>query len=82
MTRVQPVKTLSINKAHQLLGHMGEEATRLTAKALGWHITKGQMMVCECCAIGKAKQKRFKIEKPKEKMKKLMEEFTWTCLAS
>jgi len=40
------------------------------------------MMVCECCAIGKAKQKRVKIEKPKEKMKKLMEEFTWTCLAS
>ena len=69
MARVQPVKTLSINKAHQLLGDMGEEATRLTAKAMGWHITKGQMMVCECCAIGKAKKKRVKIEQPATKRK-------------
>jgi len=67
MTRVQPIKTSSINKAHQVLGHMSEEATHLTAKALGWHITMGKMMVCECCAIGKAKQKRVKIDKPKEK---------------
>ena len=67
MTRVQPIKTLSINKAHQVLGHVSEEATHLTAKALGWHITIGKTIVCECCAIGKAKQKRVKIDKPKEK---------------
>ncbi len=40
---------------------------RAAPKALGWHISKGQMMVCECCAIGKAKRKRVQIEKPKAK---------------
>lgn len=29
----------SIQKAHKLVGHSNEEATRKTAKALGWTIT-------------------------------------------
>jgi hypothetical protein len=33
--------TMSIEKAHHLLGHQSEDATRKTAKSLGWTITKG-----------------------------------------
>jgi hypothetical protein len=48
---------MSIEKAHRLLGHQSEEATRKTAKHLGWNITKGALPVCLSCTIGKAKQK-------------------------
>jgi hypothetical protein len=48
---------LNIGRAHELLGHMGEDMTRKAAKHLGWEITKGVLKTCESCAIGKAKQK-------------------------
>jgi hypothetical protein len=48
---------MSINRAHQLLGHKSEANTRLTAKALGLTISRGSMEVCEACALAKAKQK-------------------------
>jgi hypothetical protein len=49
--------TMSIDKAHRLLGHQSEDATRKTAKSLGWTITNGSMAPCLPCTIGKAKQK-------------------------
>jgi len=51
------VKKVNINSAHALCGHTSEEATRATAKALGWDITRGVMQPCAACAAGKAKQK-------------------------
>ena len=60
-------KTLSINEAHEQLGHMGEDDTRAAAKELGWTVTRGKFGVCESCAISKAKQKRVKTKEPKEK---------------
>lgn len=61
-------KTVSINMAHEQLGHLNEDATRKVAKQLGWTITKGSFYACESCAIGKAKQKTVKNpEAPKEK---------------
>jgi len=48
---------LTINQAHGRLGHMHEDRTRLTAKALGWTIKPGCFEVCKACAEGKAKQK-------------------------
>jgi len=48
---------MSIQKAHDLLGHTNEDMTRATAKALGWEITRGSLGTCESCAAGKAKQK-------------------------
>jgi hypothetical protein len=47
---------LNIQRAHELLGHMGEDMTRKAAKHLGWEITKGVLAPCESCAVGKAKQ--------------------------
>jgi hypothetical protein len=49
--------TMSIEKAHKLLGHQSEDATRKMAKNLGWTLTKGHMSPCLPCTIGKAKQK-------------------------
>jgi hypothetical protein len=42
-------------EAHDILGHMGEEATRKAARQLGWQVS-GPASVCEYCAVGKAKQ--------------------------
>jgi hypothetical protein len=47
---------MEYKQAHDKLGHMGEEATRKAAKALGWTLT-GTAGVCESCAVAKAKQK-------------------------
>ena len=49
---------LSINKVHWLLGHLNDNATRKTAKHLGWEITCGKMMPCEHCVETKAMQKK------------------------
>eukprot|EP00977_Amphora_coffeiformis_P005907 scaffold1252_cov154-Amphora_coffeaeformis.AAC.1 len=66
-TEYKQTKTISIKKAHEQLGHMGEDETRRAAKALGWTITRGSLNKCESCAIGKAKQKNVKVNEPKEK---------------
>ena len=49
--------TLSLTKAHTLLGHCNEEATKAAAGHFGWKITRGSKMVCQSCAESKAKQK-------------------------
>ena len=49
--------TMTIKKAHTVLGHMSEDTTRAAAKQLGITITRGSLDTCEACAIGKAKQK-------------------------
>ena len=53
-------KSMSIYKAHRLLGHADEEATRAMAAALEWPICIVKMKPCEHCAIAKAKQKNRK----------------------
>jgi hypothetical protein len=48
---------MNIEKAHRVLGHQSEEATRKTAKYFGWTITRGGLQTCLPCTVGKAKQK-------------------------
>ena len=48
---------MSYDRAHELLGHMGERTTRATAKVLGWTLTPGSGKICEYCAESKSKQK-------------------------
>ena len=48
---------LTIQQAHQRLGHIGEDAVRKMAKGLNWTITPGGLGPCEACAIGKARQR-------------------------
>ena len=52
-----PTPKMSIEKAHRLLGHLNEEETRRTAKALGWELTRGTLKPCDGCTKGKAKQR-------------------------
>jgi hypothetical protein len=51
------VTTMTVEKAHCLLGHQSEDTTRKIAKYIGWEITKGALKPCLSCSIGKAKQK-------------------------
>ena len=53
---------MNTNKAHGLLGHRNLDATRVTAKSLGWEIVHGRVLPCEFCARGKAKQKNVSKE--------------------
>ena len=51
---------MSVGKAHELLGHFGEDDVRATAKRLGWELTRGTLRYrgpCEECAQAKAKQR-------------------------
>ena len=47
---------MSVDVAHELLGHTDERRTRATAKHLGWSLEKGEMKSCEGCTAGKARQ--------------------------
>ena len=48
---------LMIEQAHVCLGHMSEDVTRKTAKALNLILTKGTLKLCDAYAAAKAKQK-------------------------
>ena len=58
MINMEKGKNVSINHAHQMLGHDSEDKMRQMAKLLGWHLT-GKLQRCENCAISKAKQKNL-----------------------
>ncbi len=53
---------INVKRAHEYLGHLREDTTRLTAKYLGMNLLRGTLPVCKSCAIAKAKQKNV----PKE----------------
>jgi hypothetical protein len=48
---------MSVNKAHDKLGHADEAATQKAAKEQGVKIVRGSMKSCAACTVGKAKQK-------------------------
>lgn len=48
---------ISLQQAHSHLGHMNEDMTRKSARAIGLEVSKGTLKPCEHCGIGKAKQK-------------------------
>jgi hypothetical protein len=48
---------MSLVQAHEKLGHISEDATRKTAKQLGWHMTPGSLHLCDSCTVGNAKQR-------------------------
>jgi len=48
---------ISVDKAHEILGHPDESRTRKVAKVLGWELNKGSLKPCRGCTIAKAKQK-------------------------
>ena len=47
---------LTIGQAHARLGHIGEDAVCKIVGHIRWQLTRGQLMACEACAVGKARQ--------------------------
>jgi len=56
-------RSVSMNCLHDMLGHINETSCRVIAKHLNIHISKGPLTVCDCCAMGKAKQKPLRRNK-------------------
>ena len=49
-------KSITVQQAHVLFGHVSEDATRKMAAAFGIKVT-GSMELCDACALAKGKQK-------------------------
>jgi hypothetical protein len=69
------VTTMTVEKAHCLLGHQSEDTTRKIAKYIGWEITKGALKPCLSCSIGKAKQKNTVKDSDHVKSNSLVNDF-------
>jgi hypothetical protein len=52
----------NVKRAHDYLGHLSKDTTRMMAKYLGMILSRGLSPVCKSCAIAKAKQRNI----PKE----------------
>ena len=52
-------KIMNIQRLHDELGHMGEQACRKIAKQCDIKLTKNTFKTCEACAVAKARQKEF-----------------------
>ena len=63
---MEPGKTISMSKLHQISGHTGEHLLRPTANYMRLKLT-GKLAPCEVCAQAKIRQANI----PKKKMKKL-----------
>ena len=63
---IEPGKTISMSKLHQITGHTGEHLLRPTANYMRIKLT-GKLAPCEVCAQAKIRQ----VNIPKKKMKKL-----------
>ena len=58
-------KPVPAKKAQEILGHIGNDATRKTMNYWGWKVSRGSHF-CESCAVAKAKQKNVvKVRKDK-----------------
>ena len=63
---MEPGKTISMSKLHQITGHTGEHLLRPTANYMRIKLT-GKLAPCEVCAQAKIRQMNI----PKKNMKKL-----------
>ena len=51
---------MSVQQAHEKLGHINKRATKEHTKNLGWLLTDNQPLNCATCTGGKTKQKSLK----------------------
>jgi hypothetical protein len=56
--KLQLIKSIDINKFHEMIGHCGFDRLKRTATIHGLRL-KGELKVCEDCAVAKARQKNF-----------------------
>ena len=52
----------NVKQAHEYLGHLSKDTTRMTAEYLGMTLLRGLLPVCESCPIAKAKQRNISKE--------------------
>ena len=64
---------ISVSLAHQITGHMGEEATRAAVKEMGIKLTRGKLKPCVACGVAKAQQKSVKKASTHEKATRIHE---------
>ncbi len=48
---------INVKQAHEYLGHLSKDTTRMTAKYLGMILFRGWLLVCKSYTIAKAKQR-------------------------
>ena len=60
-------RSMTVNEAHRLYGHHDEATTRKIAERMNVHVTRGAMVPCESCGLGKAKQKNVANNNNEEK---------------
>ena len=63
---MEPGKTISMSKLHEMTGHTGEHLLKLTSKYMKLKLI-GRLPPCEACAKAKIRQRNI----PRKKMKKL-----------
>jgi hypothetical protein len=56
----------NVKQAHEYLGHLSKDTTRMMAKYLGMILSRGLSPVCKSCAIAKAKQRNIPKETSRE----------------
>jgi hypothetical protein len=54
--KLEMIKSIDINKFHEMIGHCGSDRLKRTAAIHGLRL-KGDLKVCEDCAVAKARQK-------------------------
>ena len=59
-------RTLHVNTAHQLLGHIRECSTRAICKHLGWMVVQSPFKPCAACARAKIKRKAVVVDRDHE----------------
>ena len=52
--------TLSVQQAHERLGHINERMMKEIVKSFGWKLTGSDKLNCAACTAGKAKLKSLK----------------------
>ncbi len=53
---------INVKQAHEYLGHLSKDTTRMRAKYVGMILSRGLLPVCKSCAIAKSKHRNI----PKE----------------
>jgi hypothetical protein len=55
------VKKITVQHAHDTLGHVNDKMCRKICATLGWELNRGPLGVCVPCTVAKAKQKNISL---------------------
>jgi hypothetical protein len=72
--KLELIMSIDINKFHEMIGHRRFDRLRRTATVHGLRL-KGELKVCEDCAVAKEQGKRILIKTGRRGVKHLVKEF-------